>query len=74
MAATITVLLNKNFEKLLSSNKNRIYWLIPFVVILGSLFFGLINPVYNLPRLLVIPSLFYIAIFSYSILGLKKEK
>ena len=70
---TIIMLSNKDFQKLLLSNKSKIYWLIPFVAVLVPLFIGLINPAYYLPRLLVIPSLFYIVIFSYSTLGLKKQ-
>ena len=67
---SITVMiLNKDFQKLFANKKNRIYWLIPFLVVLGPLLIGQINPDYYLPRLLIVPSLFYTAIFSYLIVA-----
>ena len=69
----IVMLSNKDFQKLLFDTKNRIYWLVPLGAVLGPIFIGTIKPDYILPRILVIPSLFYILIFSSSIIGLKNK-
>jgi membrane-bound metal-dependent hydrolase YbcI (DUF457 family) len=70
----VVMLLNKDFQNLLLSREKRIYWLIPLGVVLVPLFVGSINPDYYLPRLLVIPSLFYIVVFSFSIINVKYKK
>ncbi len=70
----VVMLLNKDFQKLLFDTKNRIYWLIPFVAVLGPLAIGTFNPEYSLPYLLVIPSLFYSVIFCTSLIGKKPKK
>ena len=72
--STLIIFLTKDFQKSFFHNSNRIYWLIPFGSILGPLLFGVKNTPYNLPLLLVIPSLFYLAIFSLPIMGIKRTK
>lgn len=70
----VVMLFNNDFQKLLFDTKNRIYWLVPFVAVLGPLAIGTFNPEYTLPHLLVIPSLFYIVIFCTSLIGSKYKK
>jgi hypothetical protein len=69
--STIIIFLTKDFQKSFFHNSNRIYWLIPFGSVVGPLLLGVKNTPYNLPLLLVIPSLFYLAIFSLPIIGIK---
>ena len=74
VVCTVVMVVNKDFQKLLFSKTNRGFWLVPLGIVLGPLLIGTIYPYYNLPLLLVVPSLFYLAIFSYSIIGLGHKK
>lgn len=74
VVCTVVMVVNKDFQRLLFSKTNRGYWLVPLGIVLGPLLIGTIYPYYNLPLLLVVPSLFYLAIFSYSIIGLGHKK
>jgi len=74
VVCTFVMVVNKDFQGLLFSETKRGHWLIPLGMVLGPLVTGTINPDYNLPLLLVVPSLFYIAIFSYLIIGLGQKK
>lgn len=72
--SSFIILLNKDFQKSFLDSKNRIYWLIPFGSVLGPLLIEGVNTPYNLPLLLVIPSLIYLAIFSLPIIGITRTK
>ena len=73
VVCTTVMVINKDFQKMLSRNTNKIYWLIPFGAVLGPLLIH--SPPYgSFPLLLVAPSLFYLAIFSYVIIGLNHKK
>ena len=69
----IIMLYNKDLEKILFNKNQRITWLIPLGAILGPILINTSN--YNLffPNLLLIPSLIYIFIFSYAIVGIKNS-
>jgi membrane-bound metal-dependent hydrolase YbcI (DUF457 family) len=71
--STTIMVFNKDFQKSFIHKTSRIYWLVPAGIILGTLLIGRINSEYNLPYLLVFPSLFYLALFSLSI-GLNYKK
>jgi membrane-bound metal-dependent hydrolase YbcI (DUF457 family) len=71
--STIVMVLNKDFKKMLSRNISRVYWLVPLGSVLGPLLIGGFDPQYYLPFLLVFPSIFYLAFFSFSIIGLKPK-
>ena len=72
--SSFIILLKKDFQKSFLDSENRIYWLIPFGSVLGPLLIEGINTPYNLPLLLVIPSIIYLAIFSLPIIGIKRTK
>ena len=72
--STVIIFVNKDFQKSFLDSENRIYWLIPFGSVLGPLIIEGINTPYNLPLLLVIPSLIYLAILSLPIIGIKRTK
>ena len=72
--AIVIVFVNKDFKKSFFHNSKRIHWLIPFGTVSGSLLIGVLNTTYNLPLVLLIPSLIYLAIFSLPIIGIKKTK
>jgi len=65
----MVMVLNNDFKRMLSCGKSKIFWLIPLGSVLGPLLIGQINSDYTLPFLLVFPSLFYVAIFSVTIIG-----
>ena len=72
---SITVMvLTKDFQKLFLKKTSKIYWLFLVGIVLGPLLVGGINPDYYLPLMLVIPSLFYLALFSLLIIGLNYKK
>ena len=62
---------NKDFRKMFSYDMPRIFWLIPFGVVLGPLLVGGMSPFNSFPVLLVLPSLFYLVLFSLLMSGLK---
>jgi membrane-bound metal-dependent hydrolase YbcI (DUF457 family) len=68
VVSTIIMVINKDFKQMLFNKTSWVYWQIPFGAVLGSLLVGGISIYYNLPSLLVIPSLFYLTAFSYSII------
>jgi hypothetical protein len=72
--STIIMVLNKDLKKMFSDSASRIYWLVPFGSALGLLMIGGFDPLYNLPFLLVFPSLFYLILFSLLIIGLNLKK
>lgn len=74
VVCTVVMVITKDFQRLLFGETNRGYWLVPFGSVLGPLLIGTLYPYYSLPLLLVVPSLFYLAVFSYSIIGLAHEK
>ena len=69
--STVIMVYNKEFQKSFFNGTPRIYWLAPFAFVLGPLLLGQIDSAYILPSLLIFPSLFYIALFSLSIIGIK---
>jgi hypothetical protein len=72
--STVIMFVNKDFPRLLFGKISRIYWVPPLGFILGPLLLGGISPTYELPFLLVFPSIFYLAIFSLSIIRLNWNK
>ena len=74
VVCTIVMVVNKDFQRLLFNKTSRIYTLVPLGVVLGPLLLDTIGHFDNLPFLLVVPSLFYLALFSYSIIGLDHKK
>ena len=67
VVSTVVMVVNKDFQRIFSKTR-WVYWLLPFGAVMGPLFLTLGH--YNyLPLLLVAPSLFYIALFSYSIIS-----
>jgi membrane-bound metal-dependent hydrolase YbcI (DUF457 family) len=74
VASAVVMTVNGDFQRLLFIESNRGYSLLAFGMVLGPLLIGTIHPYQNLPLLLVVPSLFYLAIFSYSIIGLGHKK
>jgi membrane-bound metal-dependent hydrolase YbcI (DUF457 family) len=70
----VVMVLDKDFKEMFSYGTHRIFWLIPFGSVLAPLLVGGVSPLYDLPVLLVLPSLFYLVLFSLLIIGLKYEK
>ena len=70
-ASTAIMVYNKEFQKSFFNGTNRIYWLAPLGFVLGPLLLGQIDSAYILPFLLIFPNLFYTALFSLSIIGIK---
>jgi membrane-bound metal-dependent hydrolase YbcI (DUF457 family) len=68
----VLMLFNNDFKEILFNTKRKIYWLVPFIAVLSPLFIGSFNPSYILPRLLVIPSLFFVGLFALSTFNMKK--
>ena len=66
VVCTAVMFVNKDFQKLLFTNTKRVYLLIPFGAVLGPLLITAV-PGYSLPPLLLVPSLFYLALFSIAI-------
>jgi len=69
--SVVVMFVNKDFRKMFSDDMPRIFWLIPFGVVLGPLLVGGMSPFNSFPILLVVPSLFYLVLFSLLMLGLK---
>jgi hypothetical protein len=69
----IIMLYNEDLEKILFNNNQRISWLIPLGAVLGPILINTSN--YNIffPNLLLVPSLIYMFIFSYAIVGKKNS-
>ena len=63
---------NSDHKKMLFTKPFRGFWLIPLGAVLGPLVFVTIGHYTTLPSLLVVPSLFYVVIFSLAIIGFKK--
>ncbi len=74
VVSAVVMVVNRDFQRLLFTETNRGYSLFSFGIVLGSLLIGTINSYQNLPLLLVVPSLFYLAIFSCSVIGLGHRK
>ena len=72
--STVIMVVTKDFPRLIFSKISRIYWFPPFVFVLGPLLLGGISPTYELPFLLVFPSVFYLVIFSLSIIRLNYKR
>lgn len=72
--STVIMVVNKDFPRLFLSKTSRIYWFPSFMFVLGPLLLGGISPTYELPFLLVFPSLFYIVLFSMSLIGLNNKE
>lgn len=72
VACTIIIIVNKDFQRILFNKTRLIYWIIPFGAVLGPLLFAT-APYDNFPLLLVAPSLFYLAIFSYAMIAVKHK-
>ena len=68
IATIFVIIISKDYQKLLFNRTRRLYWLIPFAAVLMPLLstFGGYS---NLPFLLVVPSLFYLVLFSYLLIG-----
>ena len=62
------IVMSKGYQKLLFNRTRRLYWVIPFGAVLIPLLSTFGNYV-NLPFLLVVPSLFYLVLFSYLFIG-----
>lgn len=70
IVTVLTIIVSRDYQKLLFDKIRRFYWLIPF----GAVFVPLLSTLgnyANLPFLLVVPSLFYLVLFSYLLIGLK---
>lgn len=69
----IIMLYNKDLEKILFTKNQRISWLIPLGAVLGPILINTSN--YNIffPNVLLVPSLIYLFIFSYAIIGIKNS-
>ena len=68
IATIFVIIMSKDYQKLLFNRTRRIYWLIPFGAVLMPLL-STFNNYVNLPFLLVVPSLFYLVLFSYLFIG-----
>ena len=66
------MVVNKDFQKVLFSKTRRIFWVVPFGAVLGTFFLNTFVYFDELPILLVVPNLFYIALFGFAMIGLKK--
>jgi len=73
VVSTVVMVVNKDFQRLLFNKTSWIYWLFPFGAVTGSLLltFGQYN---HVTLLLVAPSLFYIALFFYSMICSNNKK
>ena len=71
---TLIMIINKDYKKMLFSKTNRIYWLIPLGVVLGSVLFDTTGYYVHLPSLLVVPSLFYTVLFSWALIKKRSRK
>jgi membrane-bound metal-dependent hydrolase YbcI (DUF457 family) len=72
--STIIMVFNKDLKKMFSHEISRIYWVVPFGSVLGPLLIGVFYPRHVFPFLLVLPSLFYLALFSLLIIGFNSKK
>ena len=70
IVTAFVIIVSKDYKKLLFVRSRRFYWLIPFGAVLIPLLSTFGNYA-NLPFLLVVPSLFYLVLFSYSLIGSK---
>ena len=70
--STVIMVVNKEFQKSFFNSTSRMYWVVPFGFVLAPLLLGGIDSIYYLPFLLIFPSIFYLALFSLSIIGSKK--
>ena len=61
---------NNEFRKSFFNSSNKIYWLVPLGSVLGPFLFTGLNIRFNIPFLLVIPSLFYLVLFSLPFISL----
>lgn len=73
VVCTAVMVFNKDFQNHLINKTKWTYWLIPLGSVLGPLVVNAGDYGY-LPIWLVPPSLFYAAVFSYSVLGSKVKK
>jgi len=62
----------KDAQRLLFNKRSRVFWVVPFGAVLGTFFLNTFGYLDELSLLLVVPSLFYIALFGFAMIGLKK--
>jgi len=67
------IIVSKDYQKLLFDRTRRCYWFIPFGAVLIPLLSTFGNYA-NLPFLLVVPSFFYLVLFSYLLIGSKFDQ
>jgi membrane-bound metal-dependent hydrolase YbcI (DUF457 family) len=70
--STTVILLNKEFQRKIFQKTSKIYWLVPFGSVLGPIIIAETTSVIYFPPLLILPSIFYLIVFSMSITGLKR--
>lgn len=70
IVCTILMLFAKDFQKLFLNKTRLVYLLLSLGAVIGPLFMNF-NFYFQLPTLLIIPSLFYVAVFSVVIFRLK---
>jgi len=74
VVCTAVMFINKDFQRLLHNKTRWVYWLVPFGAVLGPLL-RIVGPYGHIPVFLVVPSLFYLFLFSLIIgLGHKKDR
>ena len=71
--STTIMLLNKEFQRKIFQETQIIYWLVPFGSVLGPIIIAETTSAIYFPPLLILPSIFYLIVFSMSIIGLKRR-
>jgi membrane-bound metal-dependent hydrolase YbcI (DUF457 family) len=72
--STTIILLNKDFQKQFFQKTSKIYWIVPFGSVLGPIVISETMYAIDFPPLLLLPSIFYMIMFSISIIGLNFGK
>jgi hypothetical protein len=72
--STVVIFISKDLPRLIFLKINRIWIIPPFGAVFAPLLIGSISPAYELPFLLVIPSVFYLVIFFLSTIKLNYKK
>ena len=71
VVCSVGMVINKDFQRVLFNKTRKIFWAVPFVAVLGTFFLNIIGNSVELPILLVVPSLFYIVLFAFAMIGLE---
>ena len=71
VVCSLVMFVSKDFQRVLVSKTNRLFWLVPFGAVLGTFFLNFIGYYVEISVLLVIPCFFYIVLFGFAMFGLE---